>query len=375
MDYVAASLPPTLLSRNFALAILYNAAEQLLAFCKDQEGKETMSVTVYHDNDADLSIVRGRRLAFIGYGNQGAAQAQNLRDSGVVEIVIGNREDAYRQAALDAGFRVLTISEAAAWGDVVFLLIPDEEQPGVFQEQVAPYLRPQTTLVVASGYNVAFKLLAVPDTLDIVMVAPRMIGAGVRERFTRGEPYPCFVSVERDESGNALQLALSIARGIGATRGGAVASSAREEAALDLFSEQAIWPSIFLTLQAAYEVLQAAGFSDEAILYEMYLSKEPAEVFERFASQGLFGQLTLHSRTSQYGQLRNLLAQNGDALRESFARVLHDDILSGAFAREWSEVQAQGLQRLEHLRAQALASSIAQAEAAVMQQKEPEPEI
>lgn len=328
-----------------------------------------MSVPVYYDKDADLKIVQGKRLAFIGYGNQGAAQAQNLRESGAGNIAIGNREDEYRQAAQKAGFPVMTISEAAAWGDVIFLLIPDEEQPAVFQEQIAPRLRPHTTLVVASGYNVAFQLLNVPPTIDIVMVAPRMIGAGVRERFTRGEPYPCFVSVERDESGKALELALSIACGIGATRGGAVASSAMEEAALDLFSEQAIWPRIFLTLQAAYEVLHTAGFSDEAILYEMYLSKEPAEVFERFATQGLFGQLPLHSRTSQYGQLRNLLAENSDALRTSFTRVLQDDILSGKFAREWSDVQAQGPERLEQLRAQALASSIARAEDEVLKQR------
>lgn len=325
-----------------------------------------MSAPIYYDNDADLSIVQGKRLAFIGFGNQGAAQSQNLRESGMNEIVIGNRDDAYKQAALDAGFRVVSIPEAAAWGEVVFLLIPDEEQPQVFREQIGPYLQPGTTLVVASGYNIAFNLLAVPDSVDIVMVAPRMIGAGVRDRFLRGEPYPCFISVERDASGNALALALSIARGIGATRGGAVASSAMEEAALDLFSEQAVWPTILLAMQAAYEVLHAAGFSDEAILYEMYLSKEPAEVFERFADQGVFGQLTLHSHTSQYGQLRNLLAENGAALRERFAHVLHDDILSGAFAREWSDVQAKGPERLEQLRAKALEGPLAQAEKRVM---------
>lgn len=325
-----------------------------------------MSAPIYYDNDADLSIVQGKRLAFIGFGNQGAAQSQNLRESGVNEIVIGNRDDAYKQAALDAGFRVVSIPEASAWGEVVFLLIPDEEQPRVFREQIGPYLQPGTTLVVASGYNIAFNLLAVPESVDIVMVAPRMIGAGVRDRFLRGEPYPCFISVERDLSGNALALALSIARGIGATRGGAVASSAMEEAALDLFSEQAVWPTILLAMQAAYEVLHAAGFSDEAILYEMYLSKEPAEVFERFADQGVFGQLTLHSHTSQYGQLRNLLAENGAALRERFAHVLHDDILSGAFAREWSDVQAKGPERLEQLRAKALEGPLAQAEKRVM---------
>jgi ketol-acid reductoisomerase len=327
-----------------------------------------MSAPIYYDADANLSIVQGKRLAIIGYGNQGAAQSQNLRESGVAEIVIGNRDDAYKEAALGAGFRVMSIAEASTWGDVVFLLIPDEEQPLVFREEIGPYLRPHTTLVVASGYNIAFKLLATPESVDVVMVAPRMIGAGVRDRFVRGEPYPCFVSAEHDTSGKSLDLALSIARGIGATRGGAIASSAMEEAALDLFSEQAIWPNILLTLQAAYEVLHAAGFSEEAILYEMYLSKEPAEVFERFADLGAFGQLPLHSHTSQYGQLRALLANNGAALRERFTHILHGDILSGAFAREWSDVQAQGQERLEQLRTVALLSPLAQAEARVIKQ-------
>jgi len=329
-----------------------------------------MNTPIYYDNDADLSILQTKRLAFIGYGNQGAAQSQNLRDNGVSEILIGNREDAYRDAAIADGFRVVSIPEATAWGDVVFLLIPDEIQPQVFREQIAPYLRTGTTLVVASGYNVAFQLFDLPDSIDVIMVAPRMIGAGVRERYLSGEPYPCFISVERDISGNAFKLALSIARGIGATRGGAILSSAREEAALDLFSEQAIWPFIMSAFRAAYSVLHDAGFSDEAILYEMYLSKEPAEVFDRIAEQGLFGQLTLHSHTSQYGQLRALLADNGTTLYEKFKRVLEDDILSGRFAHEWSDVQADGLEHLEQMRTQALASDLARADEKVRNEKE-----
>ena len=338
-------------------------------FYDEEKGNMTMGATIYHDADADLAFIQGKRVAIIGYGNQGAAQAQNLRESGVKEVRIGNRDDAYKQAALDAGFRVVSIAEAATWGEVVLLLIPDEEQPQVFREQIEPHLRPNTTLVVASGYNLAFNLISVPETVDVVMVAPRMIGAGVRERFVRGEPYPCFVSAERDTNGNALALALSIARGIGATRGGAIASSAMEEAALDLFSEQAIWPKILQIMHTAYDVLHAAGFSDEAILYEMYLSKEPAEVFERCAEQAVFGQLPLHSHTSQYGQLRALLAdKEGITLSGHFARVLHDNILSGAFAREWSNVQAQGADRLEQLRAEALTSPLAQAESNVLKQ-------
>jgi ketol-acid reductoisomerase len=324
-----------------------------------------MSIPIYYDSDADLSIVQNKRLAFIGYGNQGAAQAKNLRDSGVSKIVIGNRDDAYKDAAIADGFRVVSIVEASAWGDVVFLLMPDEYQPQLFSEHIAPHMRPGTALVIASGYNIAFNLLPLPGNIDVVMVAPRMIGAGVRERYRRGEPYPCFISVERDVTGEALPLALSIARGIGATRGGAIQSSAREEAALDLFSEQAVWPTIIVAFQQAYEVLHQAGFSDEAILYEMYLSKEPAEVFERMAEQGLFGQLTLHSHTSQYGQLRAAAADNGTWLRDRFKHVL-DDILSGSFAREWSDVQAKGEERLEQMRAEALTSPFAQAEKRVL---------
>jgi ketol-acid reductoisomerase len=329
-----------------------------------------MSTPIYFDKDADLSTLQTKRLAFIGYGNQGAAQSQNLRDNGISEILIGNREDAYKDAAIADGFQVVSIPEAAARGDVVFLLIPDEIQPQVFREQIAPYLRTGTTLVVASGYNVAFQLFDLPDTIDVIMVAPRMIGAGVRERYLSREPYPCFISVERDISGNAIKLALSIARGIGATRGGAILSSAREEAALDLFSEQAIWPVIMGAFRAGYKVLREAGFSDEAILYEMYLSKEPAEVFDRIAEQGLFGQLTLHSHTSQYGQLRALLADDGSLLYEKFKRVLEDDILSGRFAHEWSDVQANGLEHLEQMRAEALASDLARADERVRKEKE-----
>ena len=325
-----------------------------------------MNIPISTSNDADLSLLRAKRLAFIGYGNQGAAQSLNLRDSGISQILIGNRDDTYKDAALADGFQVVTIAEAAAWGEIVFLLIPDEEQPQVFRKEIASNLKTGATLVVASGYNVAFKLFDLPSSIDVIMVAPRMIGSGVRQRYLSGEPFPCFISAEQDSSGNALQLAQSIAYAIGATKG-AIFSSAREEAALDLFSEQAIWPFIMTAFRAGYKVLHEAGFSDEAILNEMYLSKEPAEVFDRIAQQGLIEQLPLHSHTSQYGQLRALLANDGAWLYEKFKRVLDDDILSGRFAREWSDVQAKGMERLEQMRALALESDLAKADKRVRQ--------
>jgi ketol-acid reductoisomerase len=320
---------------------------------------------VYRDQDADPELLRRLRVAVIGFGNQGSAQAQNLRESGVAAVRVGNRDDDYAARAREAGFEVVGIAEAAAWGDAVLLLIPDEAQAAVVARDVAPGLRPGSSLVVASGYNVAFGLFELPDRVDVVMVAPRMIGAAVRDRYLRGEGYPCFVSVERDASGTGLRTALAIAHGIGGTRGGAIASSAREEAALDLFSEQAIWPALFAALGTAYEVMREAGFSDEAILNELYLSGEPAEVFDRIASSGLFAQLTLHSRTSQYGQLRGLLAGADEGLRARFRRILHEDILSGSFAREWSALEGAEPDALGPLRRRAEEQPIARAEARV----------
>ncbi|PVZ14755.1 NAD(P)-binding domain-containing protein [Actinomycetospora cinnamomea] len=312
---------------------------------------------------ADLAVLADRTIAVLGAGNQGAAQAANLRDSGLTPLV-GNRDDAYATAARERGFDVHPIAEAAAEADVALLLVPDEVQPELVRDEVAPGLRAGDTLVVASGYNWHFGLLEVPDGVDVVMVAPRMIGAAVRDRYVDRSGFPCFVSVERDATGRAWETTLALARAIGGTLGGAIVSSAREEAALDLFSEQAVWPAILDVVRTAHRVAVSAGFTEEAVLNELYLSAEPAEVFARVARDGLFGQLGLHSRTSQYGQLRSLAALEDDGeLATRFARVMHEDILSGAFAREWSRPEAG--ERLDAMRRQADATPLAVAEAEV----------
>ncbi|KAI9284677.1 Acetohydroxy acid isomeroreductase, catalytic domain-containing protein [Umbelopsis sp. AD052] len=304
----------------------------------------------FYDSDADLSAIRNKKIAFVGYGNQGSAQALNLRDSGFENIVVGNIDDEYKPRAIADGFRTVSISEAVSEGEVIFLLIPDEDQQQVWKDQIRDHLLPNATLVVASGYAVAFDLLELPETLDVVMVAPRMIGAGVRDRYVAKEPYPCFVSVERNPSGKALQTAIDLACAIGATRGrGAVESSCLEEAGIDLFAEQALWPAINTCFLQAFQVLKGAGFSDEAILFDMYLSKEPSEVFERASNVGFFKQLKFHSKTSQFGQLRGTKNSDGTALKAQFEKVLHKDILSGDFARYWSNSLAGGATELEQL--------------------------
>lgn len=299
-----------------------------------------MPVKIYHDSDTDPELVKEKTVSFIGYGNQGRAQALNLRDSGLKNIVIGNIDDDYAKQAREDGFEPVSIEEAVKQGDILMLLIPDEDQQTVWNEKIRPNIKEKTTLVVASGYNVAFNLLSIPDDMDVVMVAPRMIGAGVRDRYVQKIAYPCFVSVEKDASGNAWATCLSIAYNIGATRGnGAVGSSCREEAGIDLFAEQAIWPEIMAVFREAYNVLHEAGFSDEAILFDMYLSKEPAEIFERAADEGFVKQLKYHSRTSQYGQLSTMNRHDGNEIREKFRRILNENILSGKFAEKWSNTK------------------------------------
>ena len=325
---------------------------------------------IHHDRDlrsADLSALEGRTVAVLGFGNQGAAQAANLRDSGIT-LVVGNRDDGYAPGAREAGFAPRPLAEAAADADVALLLVPDEVQPELVASTVGPGLRAGDSLVVASGYNWHFGLLEVPEGVDVVMVAPRMIGAAVRARYVEGTGFPCFVSVERDATGGAWGTTLAVARAIGGTLGGAAVSSAREEAALDLLSEQAVWPAILDVLRTAHRVAVDAGFGEEAVLDELYLSAEPSEVLAHAARDGLFGQLGRHSRTSQYGQLRALAALDGHGeLEERFRRVLHDDILSGAFAREWSTPEAA--ERLDALRRDAEGSPLAVAEARVRERR------
>jgi ketol-acid reductoisomerase len=158
---------------------------------------------------------------------------------------------------------------------VLFLLVPDQVQPELFNKHIAPTLKETCCVVVASGYNAFYKQLDVKPTNDVVMVAPRMIGTSVRTRFESGEGFPCFVSVEQDGTGKAWSLALALSRGIGATKGGVIESSAREETLMDLFAEQALWPQVIACFREAYSLLKGLGCSDEALVHEMWLSKEP----------------------------------------------------------------------------------------------------
>jgi ketol-acid reductoisomerase len=306
--------------------------------------------TVYHDEDADLSALDGRTVAVIGYGNQGRSQALNLRDSGV-SVVIGNVRDAYHAAAEADGFEVVPIAAASARADAVMLLVPDEVMPAIYSEHVAPELRSGDLVCFASGYNVAFDLIAPAPALDVVLVAPRMIGAGVRDGYVAGRGFPCFVGVHHDASGEARRRMLAICRGIGATRGGCIEMSMKDEATLDLFTEQGFGPAWGRVLMSAVELLVEAGFPPEAVLVELYLSGELAYSLEKIRELGMFAQMDLHSQTSQYGSITRgarYLSLDG-ALKEKMGAVL-EEIRSGMFAKEWSGQQAQAREIFDRIR-------------------------
>jgi ketol-acid reductoisomerase len=291
---------------------------------------------IYHDEDASLESVRGETVAILGYGNQGAAQARNLRDSGL-DVIVGNIEDAYRKQALEDGFEVMPIAEAAARAKLLFLLTPDEVMAEVYQRDVGPNLAAGDLIDFAHGYNVAFGLIVPPETVDVVMIAPRMIGAGVRDHFVAGRGFPSFVAVHQDASGRARARMLGLARALGSTRAGCLEMSMADEATLDLFTEQAFGPAFGRVLMTAVRALVEAGFPPEAVLLELYLSGELAYSFEKIREIGTLRQHELHSHTSRYGTVTRSGRYAGlePILEEQMTRTI-EEIRSGAFAREWS---------------------------------------
>jgi len=313
------------------------------------------------DDSATLRPLEGRTVAVLGYGNQGRAQALNLRDSGV-RVIVGNRDDSYRGQAVADGFEPLSIRDAAAMGDVLLVLTTDESQPLIWDEQIAPGLRGGDTLVWASGYNVGYGLIVPPKDTDIVMVAPRMTGNMVRTLFEHGKGAMAQFAVHQDATGQARPRALAVCKGIGCTRGGVFESSFREEAELDLFAEQVVWPVLTAWIRECFELGVEAGFSPELMVMELYASGETAEIMRAMAQNGFFRQMTHHSTTSQYGTLSRGPELVTQALRAKAREMFLRDIRGGQFVREWSAEQARGSETLQALRQQALAHPMSQVE-------------
>jgi len=320
---------------------------------------------IYTDEDASLTPLNGKTIAILGYGNQGRAQALNLRDSGAT-VIVGNREDAYKEQAAADGFAPVSIGEAAAAGDYLLLLTTDESQPRIWAEQIAPGVETGNVLVWASGYNVGYGLIEPPADVDVVMVAPRMIGNMVRTLFEHGKGAMAQVAVHQDGSGMAWPRMMALAKGIGATRGGAFVSSFREEAELDLFAEQVVWSGLVAWFEECFNLGVEHGFSPELMVLELYASGEASEILGAMARNGFYKQMAHHSTTSQYGTLSRAQDLLDDDIRAKMRTSLVRDIKGGAFVREWSDEQAAGSETLIRMQAAKLASPMSKAEEGVI---------
>jgi ketol-acid reductoisomerase len=246
--------------------------------------------------------------------------------------------------------------------DVIFMLLPDEVAPEIFKEQIEPNLEKGNIINFSSGYNITFKKITPPDFVDVVMAAPRMIGKGVRELYESGEGFPAFIAINQDASGMAFEYAKALCKAIGSTKKGAIKVTFDDETCLDLMAEQGIWPIIYNVFTEAFKLQVEMGHPEEAVLMEMYLSKEPAFMMEKAADVGFFRQLPYHSHTSQYGQLVGFNALDTTIIRQ-FLKNRYDRIKSGIFADEWDKEQnANSLATLEKLEESALNSEFTKAE-------------
>lgn len=313
--------------------------------------------------EADSAVLAGKTIAIIGYGNQGRAQAINLRRAGR-HVIIGNQEDDAWRQALDDGFDPLGIDAAAAGAGIILLLLPDEIAPKVYASLIEPHLEHGKTLVFASGYNVTYNFIVPPPFVDVILVAPRMIGQGVLELPVRGEGFPVLVGVKQEASGHALATALAIAEGIGAflPHGAVVESSFEEETLVDLFSEHTWAGAMLFLLDRAFRMLIEAGVSPEVALLELYASGELGEIGRAMASLGFWKQLKLHSHTSQFGQLTHG-AQFIGAEADALMRRAIAEIRDGSFAKRWAAEQAAGAPIFQKLLSDVQQSPIAIAEA------------
>jgi ketol-acid reductoisomerase len=307
--------------------------------------------TLYYDKDADPSLVRGRKVAVIGYGSQGHAHALNLHESGV-DVRVGLREgSASRPKAEEAGLTVTGIRDAAAWADLVMLLLPDTEQPVVYEREIAPELSEGDALFFAHGFNIRFGQIRPPAGVDVAMVAPKGPGHLVRRMFVEGQGVPSLVAVAQDASGKALDLALSYAYALGATRAGVLKTTFEEETETDLFGEQAVLCGGLTSLVlAGYETLVEAGYQPESAYFECL--HELKLIVDLMYEQGISAMRYSISDTAEYGDLTRGPMVIDEQVRATMRRLL-DDIRSGRFADEWIAEHRAGRPRFAELRKRA----------------------
>jgi len=304
---------------------------------------------LYYDDDADLSVIAGRKVAIIGYGSQGHAHALNLRDSGV-DVRVGLREgSASRAKAEEQGLRVVTPTEAAAEADVIMILAPDQVQRYLYRDEIAPNLTEGKAIVFAHGFNIRFGYITAPDGVDVFMVAPKGPGHIVRREYEAGRGVPVLVAVEKDASGTAWQLALSYAKAIGGLRAGGIRTTFTEETETDLFGEQAVLcGGTSQLVQYGFEVLTEAGYQPEIAYFEVL--HELKLIVDLMVEGGIAKQRWSVSDTAEYGDYVSGPRVIDPHVKENMQGVLAD-IRSGAFAERFIADQDAGAPEFLALRA------------------------
>jgi ketol-acid reductoisomerase len=292
-----------------------------------------MPAKIYYDNDADLSLLKGKTIAIIGYGSQGHAQAQNLRDSGC-NVIVGQRPgSANYDLAVSHGFKPVSAEEAAEKGDLVNVLLPDEVQGDIYRQSIKPKLKPGKLLMCSHGFNVHFGQVEAPQGVDIVLVAPKGPGHLVRSEFVKGGGVPCLIALSPGASEQSKKLGLAYAKGIGGTRGGVLETTFAEETETDLFGEQVVLcGGVSALVKSAYDTLVEAGYQPEMAFFECL--HELKLIVDLFYQGGLSYMRYSVSNTAEYGDYTRGPRIITDETRAEMKKILQE-IQSGQFAREW----------------------------------------
>ncbi|WP_424435564.1 ketol-acid reductoisomerase [Microbacterium sp.] len=306
---------------------------------------------IFYDSDADLSVIQGKKVAIVGYGSQGHAHAQNLRDSGV-EVVIALKDGSRSiPKAQEDGFEVKSVADATAWADLIMILAPDQHQRSIYHDSIEPNLAPGKTLAFAHGFNIRFGYIDAPEGVDVILIAPKAPGHTVRREFVAGRGIPDVVAVERDASGTAWATALSYAKAIGGTRAGVIKTTFTEETETDLFGEQSVLcGGVSQLVQYGFETLTEAGYQPQIAYFEVL--HELKLIVDLMNEGGIAKQRWSISDTAEYGDYVSGPRVIDPHVKENMKAVL-GDIQSGAFAERFIADQDAGAPEFLALREKA----------------------
>lgn len=299
----------------------------------------------YFDEDADLGALSGKTIAVIGYGNQGRSQALNLKDSGI-DVVVGNIEDEYAAVARADGWALKTIEDAAAMAEIKLMLTADDSHPEVWNNWVQKSMKPGDVLSFAHGFNIHYKELDPGPNTDVIMVAPRMLGEGVRATYLEGRGFPSLIRVHQDASGHAQEICLAICKGIGSTRMGVLESTFEEEVMIDLFEEHQ--PGLY-ALRCMYQALVEAGCSPEAVMLDLYASGESVKFAEYGRDLGAFERMKRASQTAQFGHLVWSKKYFDEDKTMAGMREMLENIKNGSFIRALKEERTKNARQVDEV--------------------------